>query len=194
MRTWISAAALSMCIPGCSSPEAAAPPATPAATPAPTPAAAAPEAPAAPAAAPGAPPAFLATAPMGVGHCDPSERAVFSCATGKGKFLSLCSDDTLSQLQYRFGDPESPDLRAPASSSPSEFHYGHTAWVRGEEHSVRFTQDGHTYTVVSALGGDGAENNYSGVKVTKDDKELAFVKCVDAPVADNLQLLAGVLP
>lgn len=147
-----------------------------------------------PSAPPPSPPAFLANAPDGVGHCDPSEKAVFSCATGKGKYLSLCTDDTFSQLQYRFGKPEFADLRAPAGSQLSDFHAAHTAWVRGEEHSVWFENEGHRYTVVSAVGGDGAENNYTGVKVTKDGVQLAFVKCTEVPQADNLQFLVGLLP
>lgn len=156
-----------------------------------------PAAPAAPAAPPAAPkvPAFLADAPMGVGHCDPSERAVFSCDAGGGKYISLCTDDGLTQLQYRFGKPEFADIRAPAGSLTSDFHYGHTAWAQGEEHSVWFVNEGHTYKVVSAIGSSmgGDANNYQGVKVIKDDKELAFVKCAEFPQADYLMLLDGVL-
>ncbi len=149
------------------------------------------------AAAPAAPkpPAFLENAPMGVGHCDPSERAVFSCEAAGGKYISLCADDAFTQLQYRFGKPEFADLRAPASSAPAAFHYGHVAWAQGEEHSAWFVNEGHTYKVVSAVGSSmgGDANNYQGVKVIKDDKELAFVKCAKFPQADYLMLLDGVL-
>ena len=168
--------------------QAAEPAAAPAAPPAATPAAPAPKV-----------PAFVANAPMGTGHCDPSEHAVFSCEVSGKRYLSLCTDPEFTQLQYRFGDPEKPDMRSPASSSVSEFHYGHVAWAHGEEHNVWFVNEGHTYKVVSAVGGggptgdDGASNNYVGVRVIKDDKELAFVKCVKTPAADFLANLDGVL-
>lgn len=152
----------------------------------------------APAAAPKVP-AFIENAPMGTGHCDPSEHAVFSCEVSGKRYLSLCADPEFTQLQYRFGDPEKPDMRSPSSSAVSEFHYGHVAWAHGEEHNVWFVNEGHTYKIVSAVGGggptgeDGAANNYVGVRVIKDDKELAFVKCVKTPAADFLANLDGVL-
>lgn len=167
-------------------------PAAPAASADPAPAAATP-ADAAPTASQS--PVFLENAATGLGHCDDSEKALFSCDVGGGRHLSLCTDDTLSQLQYRFGDPEFADIRAPASSLVSEFHYGHVAWAQGEEHSVSFTNEKTTYKVVSAIGGgmDGEANNYNGVKVIERGNEIAFVKCEKTPAADYLMLLDGVL-
>jgi hypothetical protein len=185
--TWVASLVIVL---GTACGEGGGPPAAsgPAAVAAPPPTAPAPTAPGTP--------AFLENAVTGLGHCDDSEKALFSCAVGGGRHVSLCTDDTLSQLQYRFGNPEFADIRAPSSSAVSAFHYAHVAWAQGEEHSVSFVNEATTYKVVSAIGGggmDGEANNYNGVKVIEGGKEIAFVKCADTPAADYLMMLDGVL-
>jgi hypothetical protein len=137
-------------------------------------------------------PSWLAEVVQGVGHCIGTERALFSCASASGKHISLCSDDTLDTLQYRFGPKGTPELVGPADGAISAFTGAHTAWAKGEEHSVRFTNEGTAYGVVSAAGSgiDGPANNYMGVKVNRGGKELAFVQCTDGGEADYLSLLA----
>ena len=134
---------------------------------------------------------WLAVALAGTGHCSDEEVVQFSCEAKGGKHISLCSDADVTKLQYRYGKPAAIELSAPDDASPKSFTAGHTTWARGEEHSVSFEREGHTYKVVYAIGSgiDGPSNNYAGVKVIKGDEELAFVQCT-GEVTENLAGLA----
>jgi len=134
---------------------------------------------------------WLGSVSQGVGHCSASERALFSCEVEGPKHISLCSDDTLDALQYRFGPLGTPELAAPASSAVSAFSSAHTAWASGQEHSVWLSNQGVVYRLVSAAGSgiDGASNNYSGVRILQAGRELGFVQCANGAAVDHLNML-----
>lgn len=126
----------------------------------------------------------------GGGHCTPDEIALFDCATGDGKQLSLCGTATLETMQYRFGPVGSPELVHPDDTERFPMIHGHEAWARGEEHSVSFTRGDHTYRVVSASGSgiEGELNNYEGVQVYLGEEMLTFVACATAANSELTRL------
>jgi hypothetical protein len=165
---------------GCGSPPADAPAPTPLETPAP--------------AEPAPVDRPAATATQAGSHCGLSEAVVFSCATGDGKVLSVCSGPAPGRLQYRFGPPGAPELVFPPSGHAAEFSAGTVQHIRAEGNVLRFDNAGVQYEVTSLVGGGGfseaeaAANNFTGVYVTTAAGKVWPIPCV-GPAADRLAAL-----
>ena len=112
---------------------------------------------------------------------------LFSCVTARGKFIRICSVEEevgrrWSQIQYRFGTIEKPELVYPADAdkgAPPLF-FSHESKKGLYEVTVRFTNGGYTYRVFSVADdkGDGA----AGVTVSsKNGKLLSTVACIERP-------------
>lgn len=112
---------------------------------------------------------------------------LFSCETARGKFIQICSVEEeagrrWSQIQYRFGPIEKPELVYPADSSKggSLLFFSHESKKGMYEVTVRFTNGNYTYRVYSVADdkGDGA----AGVTVSDNKgKLLSTVSCIERP-------------
>lgn len=175
-KTLVVALWLSAC--GTSADEASQPPAAPEpATEAPAPAPA-PEQPAAEA------PQAL-TEPLG--HCVPGEVAVFSCPVRGGKIASVCASraDAGARwwLQYRFGPAGAPELSWPEPGSPPAIRYWEQSAMTSSTRALWFEREGHNYMAYDSDcfgrgSTDGICEGFVGVRVRKDDKDVAELPCV----------------
>ncbi|TNE87996.1 MAG: hypothetical protein EP330_17065 [Deltaproteobacteria bacterium] len=113
-------------------------------------------------------------------HCAEGETVHFACAVKGDKVVSLCGVG--DAMQYRFGKLGAVELAAPAKPSKEAFGYAHEAWVRAEADAVRMVNEGVSYWLVDKIGGgafgEGDMNNFTGVVVVEDGKELARLPCV----------------
>lgn len=141
--------------------------------------------------------ALAAKAPLNASLCAADERVYFSCQTGKGsKRIALCgqvkgaADGARGFLQYRFGTREHPEMIYPGSRDESleKFTYGgaYQKLGRMESKEIRFHNGSFDYTVykMSYPLGDAESDGYAheaGVRVAKDGKEVATVKCGGEP-------------
>jgi hypothetical protein len=138
-----------------------------------------------------------AGAPLKPSLCSADERVYFSCQADKGaKRIALCGqvkgspDGVRGFLQYRFGTREHPDLVYPSSRNESleKFTYGGANQKLGrmESREVSFHSGSFDYTVytMSYPLGDAESDGYgheSGVRVARDGKDVATVKCGSEP-------------
>ena len=113
---------------------------------------------------------------------------LFSCETARGKQIRICSVEEeagrrWSQLQYRYGAIEKPELVYPADSSKGAalLFFSHTSKNGIYELGVRFVNGGYTYRVFSVANdkGEGA----AGVTVSDGKgKLLTTISCNKRPL------------
>ena len=112
---------------------------------------------------------------------------LFSCETARGKFIRICSVEEeagrrWSQLQYRFGAIEKPELVYPADANrgASLLLFSHESNKGLYEVTVRFTNGGYTYRVFSVADDNGV--GAGGVTVSDNNGKLAStVACIERP-------------
>jgi hypothetical protein len=141
--------------------------------------------------------ALAAKAPLNASLCAADERVYFSCQVGKGsKRIALCgqvkgaADGVRGFLQYRFGTREHTEMIYPSSRDESldKFTYGgaYQKLGRMESKEVSFHSGSFDYTVYTSSYplGDAESDGYArdaGVRVVRDGKEVATVKCGGEP-------------
>jgi hypothetical protein len=112
---------------------------------------------------------------------------LFSCEAARGKFIRICSVEEAagrrwSQIQYRFGPTEKPELVYPADSSKgaSLLYFSHESKKGVYELTVRFTNGRFTYKVFSAA--DSRGEGGGGVTVSdQTGKLLTTIDCIERP-------------
>lgn len=112
---------------------------------------------------------------------------LFSCEAARGKFIRVCAVEEeagrrWSQIQYRFGLIEKPELVFPVDSSKgaSLLHFSHETNKGVYELTVRFTNGRFTYKVFSAADRNGAGD--AGVTVSDQaGKLLTTIDCIERP-------------
>ncbi|RYE81518.1 MAG: hypothetical protein EOO80_00795 [Oxalobacteraceae bacterium] len=121
-----------------------------------------------------------------VGHCQSDERAIFSCALGNGKTVSVCSSQALSAdegyLQYRYGRAGRTELEYPTSRNGSRTRFefeGHRPY-QGEYENLEFEKDGHCYSVYRVLTNEPGQKNSAGIRVHRLNADQT------APLVDAL--------
>jgi hypothetical protein len=125
--------------------------------------------------------------PMRVGQAVQEKcRELFSCQTAGGKFIRICGEQDLSNvekwtgIQYRFG-PENgpPELAFPPDPSQQQplLFFSHEERNGDYRVSVRFSNGAYTYRVFSgSTSGAGVEvRNALG-------KRLSVIDCGEAPL------------
>lgn len=151
---------------------------------------------------------FLAAAPMFVGagsvmaadaapsHCGADEKTYFSCSTGK-KLISVCGSRNLTAktgyLQYRFGVAGKPELILPSGKESPVKHFTFSNSLGTSAGSAVLTVGlgKFRYEVYSNYVIRGPEDDSQGVRVNRDGKEVADVRCKATSVNDlsNLENL-----
>jgi hypothetical protein len=126
------------------------------------------------------------------GHCLVTEKVYFNCAVGRAKkskgarVVSLCGSPNLqaadSQLQYRFGRIGTIELKYPEDMNPRQFAFIEISYVRSWGREVSFSIGDNRYSLRSMSGsshsGEAEGNNFRGVSVSKNDRELVSLSCV----------------
>lgn len=118
----------------------------------------------------------------------------YRCRTTDGKWIQLCGKAAEGALQYRFGDPASPELVLPPSPSTAAFGYNESRWVRAMADTVSVANGEYAYHVVDKSGGgafgEGEMNNFQGVVVTQSGEEVARIGCREEGNIEGLGSLA----
>lgn len=139
-----------------------------------------------------------AKAPLNASLCAADERVYFSCQAEKSaKRIALCGQvkgltggGVHGFLQYRFGTREHLEMVYPSSRDDSleKFKYGgaYQKMGRMESKEISFHSGSFDYTVYTESYplGDAESDGYAdeaGVRVARDGKDLATVKCGDKP-------------
>lgn len=124
-------------------------------------------------------------------HCFAGvEKVVFHCATSKGKWISVCADGQGANpgwMSYRYGAKGKIELQKPDvdAGNLAKWSYESQMLVRGENRSLKFTNEGYTYEVfVTEAGTDTA----AGVVVSKGDKPLATLTCADQAYTQDFSI------
>jgi len=115
-------------------------------------------------------------------HCASSDKTWYECTVKGDKVVSLCGDEKPTWLQYNFGPIGKPELIYPKEKAGIDpFGFAHETWIRSEADAIRFVNEGHVFLLVdkscSGARGEGEMNNFQGVVVSKDAKELARLRC-----------------
>jgi hypothetical protein len=86
--------------------------------------------------------------------CESGEKIVFSCSVGRAaKIASVCSSKELTKdkgyMKYRFGLPGKIELEYPKEQKLAReaFEYAHYFRALVDSTEIRFTLDGHKYSV-----------------------------------------------
>ena len=115
--------------------------------------------------------------------CSPSEKLYFSCAATKGRHISVCGSNDLSEnsgyLQYRFGVPHDvPELVFPSQVKHPRgiFEFGNEGFgAKSSARNLKFKIGKNTYVVYSstyAFGTDAA-----GVAAAVGGNPIRRTKC-----------------
>ena len=121
-------------------------------------------------------------------HCGADESVQFSCATGPGRYGSLCGRDDAHWAQFRLGPLGKPEYVFPKDGDRSVFVYGENAWASGKESSISFEVDGLEHRIAIAYGSaiDGPSNSYERLEIFDRRKDDGGPVCVGEVIVGNL--------
>ena len=112
--------------------------------------------------------------------CTVNEDTLFSCGTGRKRYIAICGSKNLTALsgyiQYRVAKDGAVELLFPDKNvlASAAFAYKQRPWGQGEEDSLRFHIGDYAYTAYSN-GGRFSEEH--GVLVQRNGKTLERLKC-----------------
>lgn len=131
--------------------------------------------------------------------CEADEHVFFSCATAKGKTISLCGsvqDGDGERLHYRFGTVSKIELAYPVGdSSGSGFFHNRYVRPRADYLEVGFADNSYEYRVYRHYDADLEDLPRFGITVRglDDDSAESRIPCASEPI-DNLLPLSDSLP
>lgn len=122
--------------------------------------------------------------------CEADETVVFSCPTGKGKFVAICASPALTAaegyMQYRFGAPgKTPDLVYPKTRDHPRTHFlsGRMAFSGGGAAHLKFTNGEYTYVLFTGIGRGWEKEGVAVESAEKNEEEkIAYLPCQDKPI------------
>lgn len=112
--------------------------------------------------------------------CSAEEQVVWNCSTQK-KTLSVCASKDLSAtagyMQYRIGQPNKLEMVFPEDKKHPKGLFQYGSLPAGAE--LSFQKGAYGYRIVTMRNGD------TEMQVTKGDKDIATIKCLDGTVIDG---------
>lgn len=128
--------------------------------------------------APVPPVVITAALPTGGKPCAPTETLVYACALKSPRTVSVCAGDRA--LIYRFGPAGAPELIL-VGRTDKTVHVGTiVGGGGGSQTAIRFSGQGHDYTVWSATYGDLTDiagQKASGIVVEKGEEIVSQLSC-----------------
>jgi hypothetical protein len=134
----------------------------------------------------------------GTGHCNAKEEVVFNCELRGGKTVSVCSSTNLSSnsgyLHYRFGPPGQVELQFPSGTrnTQEQFTFESHRPYATESEFLNFKRGAYEYTVYRVLTDDPESKNSAGVQVSKGERVVSDLKCLNPIVQQPIGLEAVV--